>query len=359
MASIRKRKAKDGTVSYTVQIRRKGHESVNETFSRKEDAEKWAREREIAIERGTIGTLTEAQRRTVAQAIERYLAEVNGEHKDAATRAQQLTWWNDRVGTLSLAGVTPAVLSDCKSALQREPYTRTDEEGAREYKRSGSTVNRYMAALSHVLTYCVTEWQWIVANPMRAVKKLKEPRGRDRYLSEEELPRLLAECQRSLNPHLHTIVQLGILTGARKNELRTLTWKQVDLKKKRVTVHKTKNDDVKVLHLSAPAVALIEAHGKVRRLETDLLFPSAKNPKQPTTITRAWKSTLKRAKVANFRFHDLRHTAGSYLAMSGASDREIAEVLGHRTLQMVKRYSHLSEKHTSNVVERMANTLPK
>jgi integrase len=173
------------------------------------------------------------------------------------------------------------------------------------------------------------------------------------------MPRLVAECQKSANPHLYTIVRLGILTGARKNELRTLTWRQVDLEKKRITIHHTKNDDVKVLRLPAPAVALIEEHGKVRRLDSALVFPSAKDPKKPTTLTRAWKSALRRAKVANFRFHDLRHTAGSYLAMSGASEREIAEVLGHRTLARVKRYSHLSEKHTTSVVDRLADTLPK
>ncbi len=97
---------------------------------------------------------------------------------------------------------------------------------------------------------------------------------------------------------------------------------------------------------------MINKHKRVRRIDTDLLFPSTKGDK-PYEIKKSWEAVLKKAEITDFRFHDLRHSAASYLAMNGASLAEIAEVLGHKTLQMVKRYAHLSEAHTSSVVASM------
>ncbi len=90
----------------------------------------------------------------------------------------------------------------------------------------------------------------------------------------------------------------------------------------------------------------------MRRIDTRLLFPD-ESGKKPILIRAPWKKVLREAGIEDFKFHDLRHSAASYLAMSGASLAEIAEVLGHKTLQMVKRYSHLSEQHTAGVVSKM------
>ena len=91
---------------------------------------------------------------------------------------------------------------------------------------------------------------------------------------------------------------------------------------------------------------------EIRRIDTNLLFPD-ETGKKPVEIRPAWEKVLKEARLKDFKFHDLRHSAASYLAMNGASLAEIAEVLGHKTLQMVKRYSHLSEQHTASVVSKM------
>ena len=97
---------------------------------------------------------------------------------------------------------------------------------------------------------------------------------------------------------------------------------------------------------------VLTQHAKVRRLDTPLVFPDSSGTR-PIGIREAFEWAVKRAEIANFRFHDCRHTAASYLAMNGASLAEIAEVLGHKTLAMVKRYAHLSEAHTAGVVARM------
>lgn len=88
------------------------------------------------------------------------------------------------------------------------------------------------------------------------------------------------------------------------------------------------------------------------KIDTSLVFPGQK-PNVPKDIRSAWEHVRTLAKLEDFRFHDLRHSAASYLAMNGATTRDIAEILGHKTLQMVKRYSHLADSHTSEVVAKM------
>lgn len=188
--------------------------------------------------------------------------------------------------------------------------------------------------------------------PFRRVSRPREPRGRVRFLSDEERDRLLAACRDSQNPHLYTIVVLALATGARKGELLGLRWLDVSLAQSRVTFHDTKNRDTRSVSLSGPALALLRDHTKVRRLDTDLVFPR-QDGLRAIEIKKAWENVVRRADLDNFRFHDLRHSAASYLAMSGASLAEIAEVLGHRSLSMVQRYAHLSEAHTARVVARM------
>lgn len=199
---------------------------------------------------------------------------------------------------------------------------------------------------------------------MRRVKKLPEPRGRVRFLSDDvvedgetvlgERSRLLLNCETAKSEHLLTIVVLALSTGMRLNEIRYLTWSVVDVQRHRNTLYETKNRDVRVLPLLGRALEMLsEQKQRLRPLNTDLVFPSSNDSSKPIDITKAWRTVPVRAKISDFKFHDLRHSAASYLAMSGATPNEISEVLGHRTLQMVKRYSHLSEVHTAKVIGKM------
>jgi integrase len=188
------------------------------------------------------------------------------------------------------------------------------------------------------------------------VTKPKEGRGRCRFLSDDERQGLLDACRKSTSPHLYKVVVLALSTGMRRGEVLTLRWPQVDLTRNRVTLLHTKNGDRRAVPLTGLAHQLIAEHARVRRLDTDLVFPGkvkGKPADRPVDLTQPWETARKVAKIEDFRFHDLRHTAASYLAMQGASIVEIAEVLGHRTLQMVRRYAHLSDSHAHGVVSRM------
>jgi integrase len=221
--------------------------------------------------------------------------------------------------------------------------------------------------LSHVFTVAVKEWQWLEDNPLLKVTKPKEPRGRVRFLSEDEQhpdgspiegerTRLLTACKASKSPDLYPAVVLALSTGARSQEILGLRWGQIDFSRKVALLdnpEEIKNSERRALPLAGHALELLRDRAKVRRIDTDLVFPGRINPHKPLDLRSPFETALRLADIKDFRWHDLRHSAASYLAMNGASLAEIAEVLGHKTLSMVKRYSHLSEAHTAGVVERM------
>jgi integrase len=184
------------------------------------------------------------------------------------------------------------------------------------------------------------------------VSKEKESPGRVRYLDDDERARLLDACRASALPSLHLVVLLALTTGMRRGEILGLRWQDVDLERRVAVLHNTKNGDRRSVPIVPEVADLLREHGRVRRLDSDRLFPG--NDGRPVDIDAAWYAALDAAKIKDFRFHDLRHTAASYLAMSGATVPELAAVLGHRSLQMVRRYAHLSDQHVGAVVERMA-----
>ena len=203
-------------------------------------------------------------------------------------------------------------------------------------------------------TIAINEWEWVEEHPMKKISKLPEPRGRVRFLDDKERERLLDACQNIRGAdNLYLLVVLALSTGARHGELINLRWRDVDLTRKVIVLHDTKNKERRVLPLAHHALELIKAHHEARDVATDLLFPAPRKPNEPWASRSAWQAAVTKAGLEDFRFHDLRHSAASYLAMNGASLAEIAEVLGHKTLAMVKRYAHLSEAHTAGVVERM------
>lgn len=340
MATIEQRTTEDGKIVYRVKVRRKGAPPQTATFHRLTDAKKWAHVTEGAVIEGRHFKTAEAKRHTLADLIDRYLHDVLP-HKSHSAQVNQhihLTWWRQYIGEKTLADITPAILAECRDSLAQD--------------HAPATVVRYMAALSHAFTIAVREWGWLDDSPMRKVSKPKEPRGRVRFLDDEERTRLLDICKASPNPYLHTVVILALSTGARKMEILNLTWRDVDLQRGVITLHDTKNGERRVLPLAGPALELMYQHAKIRRIDTPLVFPRD-DGRKPLDVRTAWETALKRADIRDFRFHDLRHSCASYLAMNGASLAEIAEILGHKTLSMVKRYAHLSEAHTAGVVARM------
>jgi len=190
-------------------------------------------------------------------------------------------------------------------------------------------------------------------NPLRKVSKLKEPRGRVRYLSDEERELLLIACKESHNPDLYLTVILAMSTGGRRAEIWGLSWKCVDLKNGFITFEETKNDEPRSVPLTGHALEMMFERSKTRRIETNLVFPSRVDPQKSFDFRRPFQMALKAAQIEDFRWHDLRHCAASYLVMAGVDMRTVAEILGHKTLQMTQRYTHLSPEHLKDAVAKM------
>lgn len=350
MATIETRSANDGTVSFRVKIRLKGHPPETSSFKRLTDAKRWAQSTEAAIREGRYFKTSEAKRHTLGELIDRYvLEELPHKPKNARNIALHLSWWKSELGAYSLSNVTPALIVQSKNKLFTT-QTRFKKS------RSNTTVVRYMASLSHAFSIAMRDWGWIEDSPMRRVSKPKQAKGRERFLSDQERIQLLDACQLSSSAFLYTVVVLAISTGMRRGEILSLRWPQVDFIKERILLHDTKNGSSRSIPLVGFAHSLILNLSKIRRIDSNLVF-YGKNPKNPVDLKKPWTTAIAKSNLTDFRFHDLRHTAASYLAMNGATSIEIASILGHKTLQMVKRYSHLAENHTSTVVASMNKKL--
>ena len=354
MASFQKRE-KNGKPSYTAKIRLKGHKPVFKTFDRLTDARDWVAKTETEIKEGLYKNIIESQRHTFSDLVERFKRDVlPRKPKIGKEYARQLDWWRNHLGDLTLNNVGSARISELRDQLANGTVKWGINIKEKETdKRSHATVNRYLAALSSAFGIAVKEWQWMDENPMRKVSKLKEPRGRVRYLTDEERERLLAACKDSVNPHLYMAVVLALSTGARQQEVWGLRWSEVHLERELITFTETKNDEFRSVPLQWRARELLLEHSKIRRIGTDLVFPSKKNPKVRHDFRDPWNKALKVAEIDDFRWHDLRHSCASYLAMDGVPMRTIAEILGHKTLSMVQRYTHLSTEHLTEAISDM------
>jgi integrase len=261
--------------------------------------------------------------------------------KAATTQYQEhllFRWLRRELGSIPLADLTPLVLRTWRDSLR--PF----------YKPN--TIRRYMTALSAVLTVAVDTYEWLGKHPLRQVAKPPPAPDRDRILSAAEQTRLLTEGQRSKNPHLYAAVVVTLNTATRKNELLQRRWTDIDLERGLLSIPRSKNRERRAIPLVPHALALLRAHTQ-RYGQSAWVFPRV-DGQQPTHIDYAFKNACARAGIEDFHFHDLRHTAASYLAMSGASLREIAEILGHRSLKQTLKYTHLIEPHTRGVLERMS-----
>lgn len=346
MATITVRNGVRG-VTYKAEIRLAGHRAVTKSFSTRAEAKAWARDLETKLSKGEHAD-SEAERRTLADACDQYLKT----HPDIASdHARIVNWWKDTHGRRTLAKVTSPWLTGIRDDLAAGTYLVGPKGQQKEKKRRPGTVNRHITYLRTVLSYCV-EIGWMPRSP--AVKKLTEEK-RVRFLTDDELKALtkaLSECdERVMLPFAYC----AISSGARAGELLGLEWKDVDLKKGVATIHKSKNTDGRKLYFRGRALELLTDYHKVRPIKSaPAVF--ALNSGAPLThpvYGKLFREALAKADIKDFRFHDLRHTAASFLAASGATLLEIQQVLGHRAPTMTARYAHLVESHVESVVDRV------
>ncbi len=354
---------------FHVQVRMSGFPARTASFPTKRQAERWAKTIEAEMIEGKHFRNVEARRRTLGEAIDRYLEHEVSKLRDGSMHKQNLPWWKEKLGQLKLSEITPAVLVEHRDKLAAETYTRANPkskrttlkegEAPKRFKRAPNTINNYLRPLGRVFTLARREWHWISHNPMEGVSLLPTGRGRVRFLSEDERVRLLKETAK--DPRLHTAVVLALSTAARASEITNLRWGDVEFEQRaragaqpqeaaRVLLRETKNATPRTVWLHGEALKLLKQHGKVRRLNDDRVFVSVKGKQY--RYDEAFSAACEAAKVADFTFHGLRHSAATYLAREGATEQQLKAIGGWKS-NVVSRYVHLAAEDAKDVLAKM------
>ncbi len=354
MHDIQKRKKRNGTYSYTARIRVKGYPTITATFEKKHEAQVFIQENESKMKLGKHIQTPEAKNHTLDDLIERYEKnELPKRKSDVEKFKMHLNWWSKEIGSYLLSLITPSMLTQCKEKLETENSIKPQKGNK---KRSPATVNRYMATLSIVLGYACNEYGWIDENPMKKVRKNKETASKDRYLTPEEIQRLLHACKNyelkteNYNNETYLFVLIALSTGARYSEIHNLKWENVDFQHRQFYFLNTKNKENRGVPMTNEIYKELKDFQKVRNIKNNYLWTTKDGKKLIDMRVRFYK-VLNIAQIENCRFHDLRHTVASHIAMNGGSLLDIAQITGHKTMQMVKRYSHLTQKHTADLLQ--------
>lgn len=207
------------------------------------------------------------------------------------------------------------------------------------------------SVLSGIFIYAI-EKKYLVKNPTEKVHIKAENNQIERFLSDDERERLLHACSESTWDKMHLLVLLAITTGMRKSELSYLHWNDINFEKGLATLGDTKNGSPRLNPI--PSFVLDEMK-KFRQIGNGLIFFSPNNTEKPFDFRKQWELVRRKTGITDFRFHDLRHTAASYLVMAGATLHEAGQILGHKSEQTTKRYAHLSTNHKSALAERVMN----
>ena len=183
-------------------------------------------------------------------------------------------------------------------------------------------------------------------NPVKGIKLFKE-QPRLRFLEKEEIFKLLANC----DEHLKPIVLVALHTGMRKGEILNLKWHDIDFKRDIAYLYQTKNEESREIRINNEVKSTLL---KVKKHPDSSYVFCNKNGEPYGDIKKSFFTACKKSgiiKNSSFRFHDLRHTFASHLVMSGVDLNTVRELLGHKTLDMTLRYSHLSPDHKKRAVD--------
>ena len=333
MATIRER----GPYQWQAQVIRKGHPAQYKTFNNKTAAERWARLVESEMDKGVFVSRKEAESTTLSDAIDRFI----DEHLPTLKTQERET---NRARAIQRDTTAKHFLATIRGKDIADFIKRRKSGGA-----GPKTIKLDLSLLSKLFNLCMTSWGMeSLRNPVELVQKPKLPRGRDRRLKPGELDRIL---EASASPALSDLVRFALETAMRRGELAGMTWDMVDLKRRTVTLPETKNGEKRIVPLSSEAVRILS--GLTRRIDGKVWGMADQS------ITQAFIRAVSRARAAyekeceengrkpdpsflsDLTFHDLRHEATSRFFEKGFNPMEVSAITGHKTLQMLKRYTHL------------------
>ncbi|WP_223616387.1 site-specific integrase [Pseudomonas sp. BF-B-30] len=322
-------------------IRKNGWPTTSKTFRTKRDAEDWSRRTEDEMVRGVYIQRSGSERMTLEAALKRYLSDITPTKKLTTQRgeiskAKKIT---EHLGKYSLAALSAEIIAGYRDKRLNEP--------GRDGNISNNTVRLELALLSHLYTVAIQEWGLgLTFNPVLNIRKPSPGDGRDRRLSTDEERRLVSAVNAHSNPMLGWIVRIALETGMRSSEITSLRLPQVDLAKRVIRLADTKNDSARTVPLNKRATEVFQSALKhpARPIDCHLVFfgePGKDGRRRPYAFTKVWGVLKKKLGMPDLRFHDLRHEAVSRLVEGGLSDQEVSAISGHKSMQMLRRYTHL------------------
>ncbi len=332
MGTIFERSTNKGPATWQARVRRKGHPELSASFPSRAEAENWLIAVEAGFDANNVVLAADSARAKlsrsadplhlpIAYLIDRYMAEVTPAKRGAETEAIRLRAMKRHdLAAYTLGQLTPQVLAAWRDS--------------RLQKVTGSTVNRDLNTLSHLIEMARKEWgAAIIENPVRMIRRPKSNPGRERRLMPGEESALVTSADRGKGGFLRSVIVLAIETGMRRGEIVGLDWQYVNLAQRRLHLTITKNGSSRGIPLSRKAIAILEA------------LPGRSGPVFPgvtaEAIKRAFQNACKRVHLEDLHFHDLRHEAISRFFEKGLNPMEVASITGHKTLSMLRRYTHL------------------
>ncbi|WP_179401205.1 tyrosine-type recombinase/integrase [Burkholderia guangdongensis] len=309
---------------WQVKVTRKGFPTQYKSFSTKAEGQVWARSVETMMDDGTWVDPAGTTDITFGKLLERYKESVTQTKRSRRSEEYRIgKMMRHKIAEYSMCNLTTSVLADYRD--QRLKVA------------TNSCVCRELATISAVITHAQREWGLSITNPAKLVKRPRLPPGRNRMLKPAEVDRLLhelnAERHELRSKWLVPLVRLALETAMRQGELLSLLWKHIDFDERTAYLPMTKNGKDRCVPLSSAALAILESLERV----DERVIPISQN-----IVLCAWPRACKRARIEDFRFHDLRHMATTSLAKRLPNVIELASVTGHSNVQMLKRYYHTS-----------------
>lgn len=316
MATFRNRNGR-----WQARIQIKGHTQLSKTFINKSDAEKWAKQIEVEIQKGSYTNLVLAERTTFAELIERYITEVLPTMRGGKADYIRLKALARRpIAKLNMVSLTPQKIAQHRDERLKEI--------------APATVIRELSYFSSIITHARKELGININNPVALVAKPKNPQGRSRILNDAETSALFEALgpagRRSI--WMLPLVKLALETAMRRSELLGLRWEHIDLQKRTIFLKLTKNGSSRTVPLSTHAIQILK---DMPRNIDGRVFPVTHE-----VVSQAFSRARKKAGIKDVRFHDLRHMAITKLAEKLPNLIELSAVTGHKSLAMLKRYYH-------------------
>lgn len=310
MATYTQRKS-----GWYVQVRRKGHNTIGRTFNTKSDAERWALLIESGMGVGTYVDNREALSTTLKECLGRYASEIVPLKKGADREMYRVNLWKrDKLACKGIGTIKQTDIANWRDTRIASGI-------------SGSTVKKDLALLSHVFTIAIKEWGLPLANPVAMIRKPKSGLARDRRLQHNEEERLLVHC----SPEMKAWIIIAIETAMRRGEMSSLqrNW----IKGRVAYLPDTKNGSPRAVPLSIRALKAIES--------LPLRIDGSLFEFKPDAYTKTFIRACHKAEIQDLHLHDLRHEATSRLFEKGLTIMQVKSITGHKSLQMLSRYTHL------------------